>query len=66
MFFMEVPFSQSEYLFKEALKVGKDIKYYSVKNQAHVINGVSQNEAICSKLIEMLSVSTTTELCVMR
>ena len=62
----QVPFSQSEYLFKEALKVGKDIKYYSVKNQAHVINGVSQNEAICSKLIEMLSVSTTTELCVMR
>ncbi len=61
----QVPFSQSEYLFKEALKAGKNIEYYSVKNQAHVINGVSQNEAICSKLSEMLSLSTTTEFCVM-
>lgn len=62
----QVPFSQSEFLYKEALRAGKDIQYYSIKNQAHVINGVSQNEAICSKLVEMLSVSTTTELCVMK
>ncbi len=61
----QVPFSQSEYLFKQSQKVGKDIKYYSVKNQGHVINGVSQNEAICSKLAEMLQISTTTEICVM-
>lgn len=62
----QVPFSQSEYLYKESLKVGKEIKYFSVKNQAHVINGISQNEAICTKLAEMLSISTTTGLCVMK
>ncbi len=62
----QVPFSQSEYLYKEALKAGKDVKYFAVKNQAHVINGISQNEAICAKLAEMLSISTTTGLCVMK
>ncbi|KND49114.1 MAG: hypothetical protein AB198_02865, partial [Parcubacteria bacterium C7867-003] len=61
----QVPFSQSEYLFKESQKIGKDIKYFSVKNQGHVISGVSQNEAICNKLAEMLKISTTTEFCVM-
>ncbi len=62
----QVPFSQSEYLYKEALKLNKDIKYYSIKNQGHVISGVSQNEAICNKLFEGMSLSTTSEVCVMR
>lgn len=62
----QVPFNQSEYLFKEALKVNKEIKYYSIKNQAHVISGVSQNEAICNKLFEGMSLSTTSETCILQ
>ncbi len=62
----QVPFNQSEYLYKEAQKIGKDIKYYSVKNQAHVISGISQNEAICSKLFEGMSLSTTSDTCILR
>lgn len=61
----QVPFNQSEYLYKESLKVEKDIKYYAVKNQAHVISGVAQNESICLKLAEMLGVATTSQICVM-
>lgn len=62
----QVPFNQSEYLYKEALKAGKDIKYYSIKNQAHVISGISQNEAICNKLFEGMSLATTSDICVLR
>lgn len=63
----QVPFSQSEYLFKTLIEAGKNITYYSVVNQAHVFNGVSQNEAMCQKVAEFIGIhSSSTSFCVLQ
>lgn len=62
----QVPFSQSEFLLREAVKQNKDIKYYAIKNQAHIISGVTQNEAICQKAFEFMGISTSTDSCKMQ
>lgn len=61
----QVPFRESEYLFRQAKSLNKDVKYYSVTNQGHIINGVAQNEAICSKVAQMMDLVPATDLCVM-
>jgi dipeptidyl aminopeptidase/acylaminoacyl peptidase len=62
----QVPFSQSELLLKKSVELNKDVKYYSVLNQAHVISGVSQNEAICNKVAEMIGIKLQLDSCVMK
>ncbi|MEK7071937.1 MAG: alpha/beta fold hydrolase, partial [Patescibacteria group bacterium] len=61
----QVPFSQSEYLFKEAKSVGKNIQYYSILGEKHVISGVSQNEAICKKVADFIGIKSTENICIM-
>lgn len=53
----QVPFSQSEFLLRNVSN-NKNLRYFSVTDQAHVINGVTQNEAICERLAEFVGVSS--------
>jgi dipeptidyl aminopeptidase/acylaminoacyl peptidase len=63
----QVPFSQSDYLFKVMTEQNKDVTYYSVQNQAHIYNGVSQNQAICQKIASFIGVSSTsTTFCMLQ
>lgn len=63
----EVPISQSEYIFKAMAAQNKDVKYYTLLGQGHVISGVTQNQELCKKLGEFIGViATSTDYCVMK
>lgn len=57
----QVPYEQSEFLLKELTKQGKNIKYYSIKDEKHVFAGVSQLESICTTLAGLINIHSTNE-----
>lgn len=62
----QIPFEQSDFLLKN-LASNNRIRYFRVRNQGHVISGVSQNEAICSVLADFIGVtSMAPEFCKLR
>jgi dipeptidyl aminopeptidase/acylaminoacyl peptidase len=53
----QVPFAQSEFLLRNT-PGNKNVRYFSIMDQYHVISGVTQNEAICGKLAELIGVAS--------
>ena len=50
----QVPYSQSMYFIKESIAKGvKNIKMISLKDEKHILRGVSQLEAVCKEVAKM-------------
>jgi dipeptidyl aminopeptidase/acylaminoacyl peptidase len=52
----QVPFDQSDYLIQSAKS---NVRYLRVKEQGHIITGVSQNEAICKEVASFVGAAST-------